>query len=164
MTLFSSYIDDADHPDYIAKLNQQIQLIAQLDALPDRERRAPIRNCMHTIGNLFLDYFQTHLQVAQKYAEYNQETLSRVTQLVQQYYVADLENFLQGTFEGYEEWKLVSRQRTNIECFNGMFSGVVDVLDTQEIDEYMQQRKNVEGIDQSQVPENMPKSHWWWYV
>jgi hypothetical protein len=44
-----------------------------------------------------------------------------------------------------------------------MLKDVVKPLDTGDIEESMQWRKETECIDQNIVPKNIPKSHWWWY-
>lgn len=153
-----------DQVNQLIQLKKLFLLIDDLKDLPRNERRARVKKFMHGLGRLFLDYFNTHPQIAHTYIDFNQVILSKAIKFIQQDYVLDLEQFLQSTFEGYGEWKLVCEQRTNIEAFNVMFGSVIDILDTQEIDEYIQQRKAFEGVDRNEIPENIPISHWWWYV
>ena len=122
------------------------------------------RTTIYFVGDLFLRHFQIHPQKAQGISESHKEASSKVVPWIQESYVAKLEEFLQGTFEGYGEWKLACQQRTNIEAFNSMFGNLIFCLDTEQIDEYQQERKSSEGIDQNEVPTNIPKSHWWWFA
>lgn len=158
---------DLKHPDssqYVNSLLKQIEAIRELEQLKKGEKRDRIKHFMISVGELFLDHFQRHPQIAQGIAEPHKEALAKVVPLIQENYVAKLEEFLQGTFEGYGEWKLACQQRTNIEAFNSMFGNLILSFDTEQIDEYLQERKNSEGIDQREVPANIPKSHWWWFA
>lgn len=118
---------------------------------------------MPALRKLYLSYYQWHLN--KKPLDQEAQEILRQATVHFWLYGIDLENFLMGTFEDFNEWDRVCIQRTNIEAFNAMFQEIVSI-DIEDIEDQMQRRKQT-GVTLSSadlIPQNTPRSHWWWWI
>lgn len=147
---------------YMNQLNAKIQPLGNISELPYSKQRIQLAHFMRAIGKLFLNYFHEDLEAAQQCAKGNKKTLESIHLLAQEY-VIDLESKTHGGFEHeYEEWEYICSRRTNIEAFNAMFGNVIEPLNIIELEESMQDAREMGCV--SEIPQNVPKSHWWWFV
>jgi hypothetical protein len=144
------------------QLNEKIQALANIHELPYPQQRIQFARFMQSVGKLFLKYFSKDLEAAQKCAEGNKKTLENVHLLAQEYAI-DLEGFLHNAFEDGGEWETVCARRTFIEAYNAMFGNVIKSLDTADVEESMQCRKEEASYSEG-IPKNVPESHWWWFI
>jgi hypothetical protein len=156
-------------PDTSPRLRYQQELVTNINTLnainqaSNLEANDLIWHFMSSMGNLFLLYYQWHLDEAQALAKEHKMILEQARPSFRSYRI-ELENFLMGTFEDCDEWDRVCTQRTNIEAINAMFEGAIDAIDIEDLEHCMQQRKEHVSISsESLIPPNMPKSHWWWW-
>lgn len=117
---------------------------------------------MEIIGKLCLENDPVYIHRNYESIKSNKNFTPRTICFIRKY-VADLEEYLFGIFEGYHEWENVCYQRTNIEAFNAFF-GQDYHLDVSEfvIDELMRERCKTESVKEENLPEKIPKRHWWW--
>ncbi|MCB1073126.1 MAG: hypothetical protein KDK96_08525 [Chlamydiia bacterium] len=148
--------------DYNNKLSGLILELNTIDgSTPLSSKREKIRGFMRQIGELYLDFFQENLDISVLCGKKHGEILQRVIEDINVIYVGDLEKLLIGSFED-NEWIRVCVERTNIEAFNAMFNGIVEPLDTEEIEDKM--RQCYEYIPEADVPHGIPREHWWWFT
>lgn len=145
----------------IKKLSDSFQLLVGLDALRKAAQRDRINAFMASIGRLFIRYFQYDLELAQQVGRANQKLLQD-----NKWGFFDYVNGTEGTLVMIlyqEQWGSACVGRTRIEAFNAMFKGIVEPLDTEDLEELMRNTSaKYIGVDPDEIPENIPDSHWWW--
>lgn len=141
-------------------LSEEIQKIKDLPQMGIEEKKNVIWPFMNKIGDLFLEYFQHHIEEAKHCGEQHKEILLISSEKIENLYISHLDMRLDMIEEG--EWIRFCQWRTNVEAFNQMFSGITQ-LETEDIDEKMKKAGNSEGISKNLVPHNIPESHWWWF-
>lgn len=153
---------DRGFMDYTRKLSYLILELNTIDgSTPLSSKREKIRGFMRQIGELYLDFFKKNLDISMLCGRKHEEIFQRVIEDINVIYIGDLEKLLIGSFED-DEWRRVCIERTNIEAFNAMFNGIVEPLDTEEIEDKM--RQCYEYIPESDVPHGVPREHWWWFT
>lgn len=63
-----------------------------------------------------------------------------------------------------DPWPIACKTMTNIETFYALFGSMGGRLDDEEIQEYVEARKEEFRLTQEDTPKNVPKSHWWWFA
>lgn len=153
--------ENSNPENYKKKFIIEIKKLNEVPHLTDGEANDLIRVFMSSVGSSFLSYYQWHLDEAESLAQEHQEIIHYARPFIRLYGIK-LENFLAGTFEDFDEWDDVCFRRTYIEAFNSMFGKIVSI-DVEDIEDYMQQRKGSASLSSSDIiPQNIPKSHWWW--
>ena len=116
---------------------------------------------MNKIGDLFLVCFQHNSpDLCKGISTTNKKTIEDHREDICNFYLNKVENVLEKSFDG-DEWIGVCIDRTNIEAFNKMFGSIVEPLNVEEIDELMNQKKEI--VMSKDRPLNIPQSHWWWF-
>ncbi len=147
---------------YDKELTSAIKELMEIPHLSDNKANDLLRVFMSTTGNLFLCHYQWHLNEAESIGKEHAEVLRQARPFLR-LYGTKLENLLTGTFEDFDEWDDVCYRRTYIEAFNLMFGKIISI-DVEDIEEYMQQRKEDTALSSPDlIPANTPKSHWWWW-
>lgn len=84
-------------------------------------------------------------------------------------YLADTERMFSRDWYG-DEWAQACERRSRIEFVRDFYQGAMPEgaldhwLDTEEIDDRMQQKGEHEGgLEPGEIPEGTPPSHWWWW-
>jgi hypothetical protein len=145
------------------RLTYVVQSIKRWRKLPERDKMNPIHQFMHALGNLYLEYFQSHLEEAKAIGKAHQNLLKDEFDTIYKLYVLKWSSDCIRT-HWYDRWDDVCRERTNIEAFNEMFGESVGNLDTENLTESMKSKWNqYEVMYLDQIPVNVLKSHWWWY-
>ncbi len=144
------------------QLDLTIQILNRIDENSTRnEKIIVVNNFMQKIGDLFLVCFQHNLpHLYKNISSINKKPIEAHREDICNFYLNKVENVLEGSFEG-DEWIGACIDRTNIEAFNKMFESIVDPLDTEDIDDLMNQKKEI--IMSKDKPLNIPQSHWWWF-
>jgi hypothetical protein len=140
----------------------------------DKNDFGEIKAFMNAIGNLYMDYFQHHIDEAKAcLAEVQacggsryQENYGKDLEHINLYYIWEIVRRLENTDWAWDDpWELACRLRTNVEAFDMMFSEVSkQKLRTDEIVEFVGARRGGPCIClPSEIPKNAPASHWWWF-
>ncbi|MCE5318231.1 MAG: hypothetical protein LLG04_12835 [Parachlamydia sp.] len=156
----------ANTPDltYQDKLRVQLSSIQTWKDLSGYDQKDAIESFMNGIGQLFLDYFQYHLNEANKIGlEYGKDLVWAVRP-IEILYIYKLRKRLASTDEWDDNWEVACLGRTNIEAFHLMFGEFLVELDAGDIEEYMEVRKEQAWIHPFSIPKNTPKTHWWWFT
>lgn len=119
---------------------------------------------MQKIGNLFLEYFQFHIQDAINIGEEFVEDILWAVRLINEHYVYRIQIKLVSASSWDDVWPTACATATNIEAFAMMFGEIVGELNAQGIWEYIEERKDIESLEPRQGPKNVPKYHWWWFT
>lgn len=149
---------------YHAQLMQMFESTEGWEKLDEFDKQDAIKDFMDSLGTLFLDYYQYHLDEAEKIGKIHQDKLINQRKNIAICYVYDLLDSLNSTGEFHNPWETACRGRTNIAAFNTMFANLVDPLPTQGLDEYMEDRRGVVKVSKERIPKNAPQSHWWWFA
>jgi len=156
-------LQGSDAEKYQQSLMELIQSIKGWEKLNEIEQEVQVFNFMDTLGHLFLDYFQFHLDESNACAVQYQSLLNYSVDPITSY-IINLWGRLEGAGEYEDPWDEACWGRTNIEAFNTMFKQVLDPpLNPQCIDRYMNDRKGTAFLPWRDIPKNAPVSHWWWF-
>lgn len=146
-----------------AQLLEQIQSINRWNDLPEIKRKVAVEDFMEAIGRLYLDYYQFHLDEARNCSIKKKSTIESSFGFIITY-ISNLEHTLRTADAMEDPWETACRGRTNIEAFISMFDAPTDVIDSDGIESYMQDRKGNAQLRNSLIPKNVPSSHWWWFA
>lgn len=154
--------DQGEREKYEALLIKQIESIRGWKDLPEDKQEWAVDEFMDAIGHLFLDYYQFHLDESRAYALKNQSILKSAYGPIITY-IVNLKHTIYTTDAMEDPWETACLGRTNIEAFISMFDAPTEILDSDEIQSYMQHRKGNAELQKSLIPKNIPLHHWWWY-
>ena len=81
-------------------------------------------------------------------------------------YISATEDIFNLIFDG-GEWEKACWRRSAIEAVKEMYKGTsfeefYDELDTEDLDDIMENRCSKEGVEKDRIPKGIPTSHWWW--
>ncbi len=119
---------------------------------------------MDTVGSLCFDYFQNHEEEAKIFTLDYESSISTIFEFINKEYVSHMYYKLQNISPEISGWVFACKIKTNIEAFNFLFGHVVGKLEDPGIQTYLEERKESADIAWSEIPQNAPKSHWWWYA
>lgn len=148
---------------YSENLRILLQSIRGWERLSDFDKEYETEMFMEAIGKLFLDYFQFHIQEAKVIGEEFEKDLRSALRLINLHYVYYMEHRFSSASSWDDVWLTACVTATNIEAFAMMFGEVVGELDASDIWEYIEERKDMMGVEPHQRPKNVPKHHWWWF-
>lgn len=149
---------------YQTQLLQHFESTSTWNSLREFDKKKAIQDFMDSLGTLFLDHYQNHLDEIQNIGDSIQNKLITQHENIVLFYVYNMIQQLNSAGEFHNPWESACRGRTNIEAFNTMFANLVDPLPTEALDEYMEDRRGVVQVRKDRIPKNAPAAHWWWFV
>ncbi len=125
---------------------------------------------MNTFGELYLEHYQYHLQDSISVCARQKEQIQALGPVFFDY-SCDLKSMLTWSFEN-DEWIICCHRRSNIEACIMLFADTLDpeCLDLDPecfgLDDAMKSKGEVEGgcLEEGELPQNTPKTHWWWFI
>ena len=133
-------------PSNLDKEKYEKALILQLDSikrwhdLPEIDQLKYSTTFMDKIGQLFLEYYQHHLEEAKGCGQIYKDSLEAAALIIADSYILDAANEIISADTAWDDpWELACQTRTNIEAFNGMFGGIVNPLKLDaDLEEFME--------------------------
>jgi hypothetical protein len=156
---------DATRKSFNNQLTDQLESIKRWHRLSTYNKIYAINDFMNAIGQLYMDYFQYHLDEAQACASFYHVIFKQEFMNIMRDYVYRFFFKLKSADEWDDPWVVACRVRTNIEAFNSMFGGISpENIPTEEFEQYLDERRDGYHLSQDEIPKNAPRSHWWWFV
>lgn len=133
--------------------------------------RAVTENFMNGILDIYLAWkTNSSIEKDPKFQAFIHNSSSQVSQLTNDInqFISDMEYTLSLTFYS-DEWDRICWKRSSIEALkeiyqNTLFEEYLILLDTEDVDGYIEGRKDIKGyIPFEDIPKGIPPSHWWWY-
>lgn len=148
---------------YKDQLINQIESVKKWDQLSGLIREEAIEEFMRNIGLLYIEYFQTHLEEANRCALPHKDHLEKAVRPIEMFYIRNVMSYL-NNFDAYDDpWEKACWARTNVEAFNSIFGGITRNLDADEMIEFMEGSRGLYSLDKELIPKNAPQTHWWWF-
>jgi len=157
-------IENSNLPDLSPneRLRMALFSIKTWEGLSESDVLGPIDFFMDTLGHLYLDYFQYHIEEAQSIGKDFNNEIKQCLPLINQYYI--LQNYRR--FRSCEAWDglwhEVCWSATVIEVFHEMFGFLGFKLNDWMLWEYVNDHPNAD-IEKDKTFLNMPFKHSWWY-
>jgi hypothetical protein len=154
-----------DKEKYEKALIDQLDSIKRWHDLPEFDQLKYTTTFMDKIGNLFLEYYQDHLDEARSCGQLYKASLEPATTLITDNYILHAANEITSADTAWEDpWELACQTRTNIEAFNAMFGEIVNHLKVDaDLEEFMEKCQGSFYLSRKLIPNNVPISHWWWF-
>lgn len=154
-----------DKEKYEKALFTQLDSIKRWHDLSENEQIKYTTMFMNKIGNLFLEYYQDHLDEALTCGKIYQSSLVEATPLITDNYMFDATKEITNADAAWENpWELACQTRTNIEAFNAMFGEMTRLEVDPDLEEFMEKCKGSFFLSREHIPKNVPESHEWWFV
>lgn len=150
--------------DYVSQLDLAIQVLNGIRKSSYGEKADIVERFMDKIGALFLEHLQFHLKEVENNLNISsREIIQHNSSFISDIYLSLLgSGVLEGTVED-DTWYWACKCRTNIEAFNLIFENMIDPEGLEGIDSFMQEQKRKSLIGRTDLPQNIPRSHWWWF-
>ncbi len=147
---------------YIQQMISELSFFNDIDSYDEIERGMALQNLMDSLGLLYLEYFQFHLEEAMAFGSAQEPLLRLAARHIDEDYISLLRD-LTLRLDEPELWERACWDRTRVEAFNAMFGEIVGRLDLEFVERRMQRAKHNFSVEDHRVPRNAPKSHWWWF-
>ena len=151
------------------KLITLLEFIKMSFNLNQTGKNTAVNIFMKWLCQLYLDYFQYHLDEAKEIGKKYENVLVALIDPI--YYVRIVRfhhrmSCAEAVGYGDDLWDEACLVKTQLEAFHEMFgciSGTVIGYRVEELDRYLS-TKSYQGADPDKIPENVPKHHWWWFM
>lgn len=150
------------------KLKKLLISIQGWKDLPEFTREYRVEGFMDTLGQLYLDYFQSHLEEANAIGVEFVQDLGSTAFFIQEHYVSYKDSIFRRIEWAQEDldgwWLQICLVATNTQAFNEMFETLKIHLNKERIAEYLDYYNGESAhVTESDIPKNMPQTHWWWF-
>ena len=147
---------------YGKKLSSLLASLEQWNTTMLCDRMRIVSKFMEKLLQLYLEYFQYHLQDVGIYAKEYLQLLSSCIPLINDQLNEEWNEAMCHCCNDNNEWLALCYLNSTTQAFHDMFQQHVGFLNDECIVEYTCYQLG-EGIAPSDIPKNIPHHHWWWF-
>lgn len=124
-----------------------------------------INDFMDNLWNLYLDYFQFHIEDAKFYASQYHDLIVDNYSYIHERYISKTIYRIRSADDYESKWDLACKFRSNIEVFQEIFGHIVGKINSEGFDDIVEYVEDCKGTTRgfSREMDKVPQSHWWWF-